>query len=213
MLKKDITYTNVDGQQVTETFYFNMTKAELMKLELKYDDSGEGEGMSALLQRIMKPGASGKEIIDAFDNILRQSYGIRTPDGKFVKPPTEFEAFLATEAYSELLFELATDAKKASDFVEAIMPQNLREEAKIAVETQKNIFDEQPTSIVDEASAAKAPELMSEEELRAALGAGPEPEIMKTNGLTDDEIRVMSGRQLAAQPREVLLRAYQLKRQ
>lgn len=205
MLRKNITYTNVDGQEVTETFYFNVTKAELLKLELSED-----EGFKARIQRISEPGAKGRDIIDTFESILRHSYGVRTNEGKFIKSPQHFQEFMASEAYSELLFELATTADKSAEFVNAIMPASLAQE----VEKMKNdpnahnIFEDPQPAVQDvQAPHVANMENMSDEELLKAMG------VQTTEGLTDDEILALSGAELATKPRAVLMRAYQLKNQ
>lgn len=126
MLKKTLTYTNLDGKTITEDFYFNMTKAELIKLNLK-----EGEGFQDYLTKIVESG-DGAAIIENFEKLVRLSYGVRTADGKFKKDPDDFDAFMATEAYSDFFLELVTDAKASADFVNAVMPSELVEEAEAA---------------------------------------------------------------------------------
>ena len=34
MFKKPITWTDYDGKEITEDFYFNLTRAEVMEMEL-----------------------------------------------------------------------------------------------------------------------------------------------------------------------------------
>ena len=48
MLKKTITYTDYNGHQRTEDFYFNLNKAELVELEL----SASG-GLTVMMDRII----------------------------------------------------------------------------------------------------------------------------------------------------------------
>lgn len=126
MLKKTLTYENLDGKKITEDFYFNMTKAELIKLNLK-----EGEGFQEYLTRIVESG-DGAAIVENFEKIVRLSYGVKTADGKFKKDPDDFDAFMATEAYSDFFLELVTDAKASSEFIKAVMPDNLVEEVQAA---------------------------------------------------------------------------------
>lgn len=202
MLKKTLTYNNIDGQPVTEDFYFNLTKAELMKLGF-----AGGDDLKERVKKIAEGEATPAEIIETFEKILRASYGVRTTDGKFRKSPDDFDTFVATEAYSDLLFETATSAEKSAEFVNAIIPQNLAEEvAKLqaAQEPQQKVQD----VLVPDYQAE-----MSEEELRNALGVSNQDRKLEvtTNGYTDLEIWRMSGRDLAGQPKAVLMRAYQLK--
>lgn len=125
MLKKTMTYVNLDGHQVTEDFYFNLTKAELVKIHMI-----EGEGFQEYLQNIVKSG-NGKEIIETFDKILELAYGERTPDGKFQKSGRGWETFRATEAYSDIFMEIVTEEGKAAEFITAIMPDNLVEASNV----------------------------------------------------------------------------------
>lgn len=124
MLKKTISYKNLDGHTVTEDFYFNMTKAELVKIHMS-----EGEGFQEYLQTIVASG-NGKEIIDTFDMMLEKAYGQRTADGKFVKTKDGWDEFRATEAYSDFFMEIVTDANAAAEFIKAVMPDDLVEDAK-----------------------------------------------------------------------------------
>lgn len=217
MLKKPITYTNVDGQTVTENFYFNMTKAELLKLEL----SDEEMGFKARVESIQGENVPGKRVIDTFDWVLRHAFGVRTPEGKFVKTPAAFDEFLASEAYSVMLFDLATNGQSAAEFINAIMPANLASEVQAEVAATRKVQD-----VVNESrnvfeynksdpENVAVPEAMSEEELLDQLGVSNQDrkpvEQVITNGYTDDEIWKMTGPELAQQPKAVLLRAYWLK--
>lgn len=122
MLKKTITYKDLDGNTVTEDFYFNLSKAEIAEMELSMDG-----GMSAHLQRIVEE-KNGAHIIETFKDIIRRSYGRRSEDGKsFLKKPEYFEAFVTTDAYSELFMEIVTDADAAAKFVVGIVPADLSE--------------------------------------------------------------------------------------
>lgn len=118
MLAKKMTYTDYDGNERTETFYFNLSKAELIEMQL----STEG-GMDKELQRMI----DAKDITHlaaSFKRVILKSYGEKSADGKrFIKSPELSEAFAQTEAYSELFTELMTDADKASDFMNAIIPK------------------------------------------------------------------------------------------
>lgn len=123
MIKKTISYTDFDGKQQSEDFYFNLNKAELFKLEV----TAEGNSLQTYLERIVKAN-SGKEIVNVFELILKSAYGVRSEDGKrFMKSDDLFKAFQETEAYSEFFMELVTDADKASKFINALIPADLRE--------------------------------------------------------------------------------------
>ena len=124
MLKKTITYEDYDGNTLTEDFYFNLSKAELIEIE-----SSVPGGISAKLENISKSG-DGAEIIKTFKDIILKSYGVKSADGKrFMKSEEISKSFEETEAYSELFYELALDAEKAAAFINGIMPKKLIEEA------------------------------------------------------------------------------------
>lgn len=130
MLKKTITYSDFNGNERTEDFYFNLTKAEITKMEL----STKG-GLAEMIQRIVAA-QDTPAIIAVFEDLIQRSYGVKTPDGRgFSKKPEDLEAFIATEAYSQLFMELATDSEAASKFVNGIVPADM---AKQAAEMNKN---------------------------------------------------------------------------
>lgn len=123
MIKKTITYVDYNGTERTEDFFFNLNKAELMEMEL-----GTKGGLAEQLQRIIDA-QDTPEIIKVFKTLLLKAYGQKSPDGKrFIKTPEITAEFEQTEAYSELFMELATDDKKAADFVNGIVPKDISEE-------------------------------------------------------------------------------------
>lgn len=119
MLKKTMTYVDYNGTKRTEDFYFNLTKAELMELEL----TTEG-GLVERLQKIVDA-KDAPEIIKQFKKIILMAYGKKSDDGKrFEKSEKLSEEFAQTEAYSDLFMLLATNAEEAAKFVNAIVPQD-----------------------------------------------------------------------------------------
>ena len=129
MLKRTIKYVDYDGVEREETFYFNLTKAEIVRME-----SSEDGGMSVNMDRILKS-PNGKEIMRYFEEFIKASYGEKSDDGRrFVKSPELSKAFMETPAYDVLFMELVTDAKKAAAFVNSVVPdmKELEEAAKKA---------------------------------------------------------------------------------
>lgn len=127
MLKKTITYTDYNGVERTEDFYFNLNKSELVEMEL----STEGGLMSKLERLSGDP--DGVEIMKIFKDIILKSYGEKSSDGKrFIKSEEISEAFSQTEAYNTLFMELVTDAEKAAEFAEAIIPNFEPDASKIS---------------------------------------------------------------------------------
>lgn len=118
MLTKAITYTDYDGVERTENFYFNMTKAELAELNL----TTEG-GLQNVIQKIIDS-KNVPEITKWFKKIILLSYGEKSADGRrFIKSEELTEDFLQTEAYSELFIELLSDEKAAADFINGLLPK------------------------------------------------------------------------------------------
>lgn len=117
MLKKTIVYTDYNGVERTEDFYFNLTKAELMEMEM----STTG-GLAEMIDRIVKA-QDAPAIIKVFKDLVLKAYGIKSPDGKrFIKSDVIASEFAQTEAYSQLFMELATDSDAAAAFVNGIVP-------------------------------------------------------------------------------------------
>ena len=130
MLKKTITYTDYNGVERTEDFFFNLTKAEIMEMEM-----GTEGGMADMISRIVSA-QDTPSIIKIFKDILLKAYGEKSPDGKrFIKSKELSDGFSQTEAYSILFMELATDAEAASKFVNGIIPADV---AKAAADEMKN---------------------------------------------------------------------------
>ena len=117
MLKKSINYTDYNGIERTEDFYFNLSQAELMEMEMS--TSG---GLAETIKRIVDA-QDAPAIIKIFKDLVLKAYGVKSPDGRrFQKSDALREEFEQTEAYSIIFMELATDADKASEFVNGIIP-------------------------------------------------------------------------------------------
>lgn len=117
MLKETITYTDYNGTERTEDFYFNLTKAEIMEMEM-----GTAGGLAEMIQRIVAA-QDAPAIIKIFKDLVLKAYGEKSADGKrFMKSDEIATAFSQTEAYSILFMKLATDADAAAKFVNGIVP-------------------------------------------------------------------------------------------
>jgi hypothetical protein len=120
MLKKTITYTDYNGNERTEDFYFNLSKAEVVEMQMA-TTGGLADQISKIIAAQDAP-----SIIKIFKDLVLKAYGEKSPDGKrFIKNDEIRTAFSETEAYSNLFMELATDATAATAFVNAIIPQNI----------------------------------------------------------------------------------------
>lgn len=124
MLKKTITYTDYNDVERTEDYYFNLSKAEIIMME----NSVLG-GMKQRLEKIIQS-QDNVEIMETFKDLIHRAYGVKSDDGKrFIKSDELSTEFEQTEAYSELVLELLSDPEKASDFINAILPKGILQEA------------------------------------------------------------------------------------
>lgn len=124
MIREPITYTDYNGIERTEDFYFNLTKAEIMEMEM----STTG-GLAEMIQRIVAA-KDQPAIIKIFKDLILKAYGEKSADGKrFMKSEEIRLGFEQTEAYSQLFMKLATDADAAAKFVNGIIPADMAQQA------------------------------------------------------------------------------------
>lgn len=138
MLTKEITYTDFNGEERTEKFYFNLTKSELMEKQLTHPG-----GYVEYLERIIAAKDQAL-VVEAFRDLILEAYGEKSDDGKrFVKSKTISEGFHQTEAYSELFMSLIGNPDEAAAFVRGIIPKmDLTEEQKASLEARtKQLID------------------------------------------------------------------------
>ena len=122
MLKKNIKYTDYNGVARNEDFYFNLTKAELMEMEL-----GTTGGMTEFINKIIST-QDTPTLMKLFKDFIMKSYGVKSADGKrFIKSEAISTEFVQTEAYSVLFMELLTNADKANEFMNGIIPADAAE--------------------------------------------------------------------------------------
>lgn len=127
MLKKTIKYTDYEGVERTEDFYFNLSKAELTVMNLS-EPGGIVKKLMKMSQEMDAPG-----LIGVISNLILKSYGEISSDGRrFIKSEEMSKNFEQTEAYSELFMELCTDAEATANFITEIIPASMREQIKKA---------------------------------------------------------------------------------
>lgn len=177
MLKKTITYEDFNGNTVSEEFFFHLSKAELVEIEMSHEG-----GLSASLARIVAA-EDAKSIIAEFKNILLSAYGKRSEDGRrFIKNQELRDEFESTEAYSALFMELVTDTTAAIEFINGIIPAGLAEDVALIAKSE-------------EGSDTTVDNVVSD--LREKLDNKPEPETItrtELNVMPHEEFVVMSER-------------------
>ena len=126
MIKETITYTDYNGVERKEDFYFNLTKAEIMEMEM----STQG-GLAEMIQRIVAA-QDQPAIIKIFKELIIKAYGVKSPDGKrFIKNAEVVDNFVQTEAFSQMFMKLATDADAAAKFVNGIVPADMAKQIAV----------------------------------------------------------------------------------
>ena len=127
MLKKTMTYVDYNGTERKEDFYFNLSKAEVLEMEMS-----TAGGLAEMIQNVVDA-KDQPAIIKIFKDLVLKAYGEKSPDGKrFIKSEEIATAFSQTEAYSMLFMELATDADAAAKFVNGIVPADMAKQAALA---------------------------------------------------------------------------------
>lgn len=124
MIKKTITYKDYNDTERTEDFYFHLTEAELVDMQMS-----ESGGLGELIQRVTN---ARDDIVtyNIFKDLFYRAYGEKSPDGKrFIKTKEVKDAFMQTEAASIIFMSLMQNEEEAAAFVNGIIPQKLLEEA------------------------------------------------------------------------------------
>ena len=120
MFKKTITYTNFNGEEITEDFFFNLSKSEIAKSN--FSTAG---GIENLLRKLVNE-KNIQSLSDLFTDFIGRSYGIRSDDGKFFRKSPEIRAdFENSAAYDTLYMELLTSPESAVEFLKGVLPSDL----------------------------------------------------------------------------------------
>lgn len=120
MLKKNIKYTDFNGVEQEEDFYFNLSQAELTELEITHEG-----GFGEYLQRLIDS-KNRKTVVKTIKEVISLSYGIRSADGKsFLKTEEALVNFQGSNAYGELFLEIFGTDGAADAFIKGILPGDL----------------------------------------------------------------------------------------
>jgi hypothetical protein len=193
---KSITYENpFTEMKVTEDFYFHISKADLVKMEVeehkeKYTgkDGKPLTGMLAKLQRIVDA-EDGKQMMPLFEDIIRRSYGRKDGD-RFLRSEEIWADFKGSGAFDELLFELCTNAETSAAFINGIMPGNLEQiAAEIATEqaAAKKAPAKKKTAAKKKPAEATTPFESSERSIEIAEATAEKPVTLTKEEMTDME--------------------------
>lgn len=126
MIKRTLTFEDpFTEESVTQDYYFHLSKADIIRI-MGRDREGDWE---KYVQNVVESGDSDT-IFNFIEDIIKQSVGKRTPDGLFVKPRDYAEAFVASEAYGELVVELIQNEKMAEEFFRGVVGKKGSEQKK-----------------------------------------------------------------------------------
>lgn len=192
MVKKTITYTNQFTEEtVTEDHYFNISKADLIEMEMEMEEQGlrytakdgtQHTGMAAYLQRITEA-EDAPEAYKWIKKILRRAY-LKRVDDKPVKSPEIWAEFENSEAYSELVWGLFTDPEELARFIQATFPGNLEQIASEVLAKAEQLKESQngstpekdPTGLTERVTSQVLTQTQVEEmdadELKTGLATG-----------------------------------------
>lgn len=132
------TYKDFNDQKRTEEFHFYLTKAEVVEWLSTQGDYT----LDKVIEKLIKT-SNVKDTIAVFKDLIYRSYGEISLDGRrFMKDETTKKNFVETQAFSDIFMEIASDGKKAAEFINGILPKELSEEID-------NIIANNPDGIPD----------------------------------------------------------------
>lgn len=124
MLKKTYTYTDWNGKERTEDFYFHLSKSKLSEMDLK--KGGYAEWVEEIVNA-----KDYETLVETFKKTILASYGEIAPDGRrFIQSNELSEAFSQTPAYDMLFMELISSADAAANFFNSIVPEDVKKAAE-----------------------------------------------------------------------------------
>ena len=115
MFKHNIAYTDFNGTERQEDFYFHLSSPEVIRLEAEI-----GKPIDEYTKELAAQ-MNVKELIDFLEKIILNSYGRKTSDGKsFHKSKELREEFEHSQAYAELFEQLILNPELAQRFGQGV---------------------------------------------------------------------------------------------
>lgn len=172
MLKKTVTYTDFNDEEITEDLFFHLSQAELVEIELGY----QPDGLAVAFQKMLDS-QDGKAIVTAFKDLILKGYGKKSSDGKrFIKNSIIREEFESSKAWDVIFMELVTDPDKMNEFIIGIVPTEMAAKAEEVIKAGGEIPKPEPKRL----TMKEAREYPNGEELTEKIIAG---EIVIVNDL------------------------------
>lgn len=121
MVKETLTYTDYSGTERKEDFYFNLTQIEWIRVSAKC-----GGDIRAFIAKCVREN-NLPAMLEFIETLVQTAYGEKSPDGrKFVKSDDILESFIRTEAYNDFVMGLFSDADKAANFFNRLVPKDIK---------------------------------------------------------------------------------------
>lgn len=145
MLKKTVTYDDLDGNPVTEDFYFHLNKLEIAELDIKTPG-----GLMAFGERLQKTN-DAMEAYEVFKDLLLTAYGVRSGDRHFMKKDSHgvpYRDYLeGSDALGEIIIEMLQNAELGAKFFEDVLPAAwLQEVQKARASEEAGTKEEAPVA-------------------------------------------------------------------
>lgn len=137
MIKKEVKYTDFDGNPQSETLHFHITKADLLdNLDIR-DEFDEFLKVSQGKERDLTEDEV-RLLISIVRRVVKIAYGVRSADGKqFRKSEELWEDFRYSAAHDDFLFSLFDNPESAIEFLNGVFPSDLMAQAAKELETKK----------------------------------------------------------------------------
>jgi hypothetical protein len=131
MIKKTIEFEDFNGNKRKGDYYFNLSTAEFLEMQLR-----AGGNLEARLE-LLAAQENNDGMIDFFKDLIRNSYGRKTEDGvSFLKTREAADAFMGSDAYGTLFIELMSSLDAMKEFFLGVVPAKAAAAAREA-EAQK----------------------------------------------------------------------------
>ena len=197
-----ITYVNFNGETKTKQVNFNLTEAELTKLQKDYLHVG---GINKVMDEAIASGDT-KQLLDFFELLVHRSYGIKSADGEeFDKSPEIMAHFEFQAYYSNLYMSFFEDNGEVGQaFIRAVMPADLiaKAEANVRGEGELHAAAEKAQAAQTLKPDARTIAQQARESLKDHL-----PKVQERNATIDTQTAERPTQNIfeAAQPRTIVL--------
>jgi hypothetical protein len=141
VIKKEITFTNIDGEEVTEEWWFGLEPSDVVDMEIAHLPNP-----AQYLMQIMEDHDS-RALLELWRELMWRSAGKRI--GKlFVKDEATLREFKYGGAYNAIFSEVCSSDDIGAAFFTSILPENIQQ--KIKEETNQEFTEQQLLEMSDE---------------------------------------------------------------